>query len=77
MKGVKITPDLIIAVGMSTALILAICFGASPEVTIGIAGGLSGYLGQVISSDDTKPSRKEKEREIRRGEHDEGRAENY
>ena len=64
MKSIKITPDLIIATGMSIALILAVAFGTSAEVTGFIAGGLSGYLGQVVS-DDTKPSRKEKQEESR------------
>lgn len=61
MKGIKITPDLVIAFGMSFALILAVCFGASPEVTIGISSGLGGYLGQVIKIGDDE--RKQAKRE--------------
>lgn len=58
MRGIKITPDLIISFGMAIALILAILLGTSPEVTIGIAGGLSGYLGQVIQTSDDKAPKK-------------------
>lgn len=64
MRGVKITPDLIIAAGMSIALIIAVSFGRSPEITGVIAGGLAGYLGQVISGDDSgKKKEKDKEKE--------------
>ena len=62
MRGVKITPDLIIAAGMSIALIIAVSFGRSPEITGVIAGGLAGYLGQVISGDDSG-KKKEKDKE--------------
>ena len=61
MKNIKITPDLVISFGMAIALIIAIVKGASPEVTIGIAGGLSGYLGQVVSGDDSKPKKEKTE----------------
>ncbi len=60
MKSVKITPDLIIATGMSISLILAIFMGASAEIIGFIAGGLSGYLGQVVSNDEKKPKKGEK-----------------
>ena len=60
MKGVKITPDLIIAAGMSISLILAIFLGSSAEIIGFIAGGLSGYLGQVVSNDEKKPKKEEK-----------------
>ena len=76
MRGVKITPDLIIAAGMSIALIIAVSFGRSPEITGVIAGGLAGYLGQVISSDDTG-KKKEKDKERQEGGADERRTENY
>ena len=76
MRGVKITPDLIIAAGMSIALIIAVSFGRSPEITGVIAGGLAGYLGQVISGDDGSGKKKEKEKE-KEGGSDERRAENY
>ena len=54
MKKLEITPDLIIALGMSIALILAIFQGTSAEVIGFIAGGLSGYLGQVVSNEADK-----------------------
>ena len=54
MKKMEITPDLIIAVGMSIALILAVIFGSATEITIGISAGLGGYLGQVVSNDEAK-----------------------
>ncbi|MBR1760896.1 MAG: hypothetical protein IJ741_06930 [Schwartzia sp.] len=54
MKKMEITPDLIIALGMSIALILAVIFGSATEITIGISAGLGGYLGQVVSNDETK-----------------------
>ena len=76
MRGVKITPDLIIAAGMSIALIIAVSFGRSPEITGVIAGGLAGYLGQVISSDDGV-KKKEKDKERQEGGADERRTENY
>jgi hypothetical protein len=76
MRGVKITPDLIIATGMSIALIIAVSFGRSPEITGVIAGGLAGYLGQVISSDDGG-KKKEKDKERQEGGADERRTENY
>lgn len=76
MRGVKITPDLIIATGMSIALIIAVSFGRSPEITGVIAGGLAGYLGQVISSDDGG-KKKEKDKERQEAERHEGRTENY
>ena len=60
MKSVKITPDLIIATGMSISLILAIFMGASAEIIGFIAGGLSGYLGQVVSNDEKQPKKGEK-----------------
>ena len=60
MKSIKITPDLIIATGMSISLILAIFMGASAEIIGFIAGGLSGYLGQVVSNDEKKPKKREK-----------------
>ncbi len=60
MKSIKITPDLIIATGMSISLILAIFMGASAEIIGFIAGGLSGYLGQVVSNDEKKPKKGEK-----------------
>ena len=63
VKGIKITPDLISSCGMAIALILAILLGTSPEVTIGIAGGLSGYLGQVIQTGEDKAAKKGKENE--------------
>lgn len=76
MSKIKVTPDLIIATGMSIALIIAVSFGQSPEITGVIAGGLAGYLGQVISSDDgTK--KKEKDKERQEAERHEGRTENY
>lgn len=75
MSKIKVTPDLIIATGMSIALIIAVSFGRSPEITGVIAGGLAGYLGQVISSDDGK--KKEKDKERQEGGSDERRAENY
>ena len=67
MKKLEITPDLIIALGMSIALILAVIFGSATEVTIGISAGLGGYLGQVVS--DKGEKKKEDERH-------EGRTEN-
>ena len=70
MRGVKITPDLIIATGMSIALIIAVSFGRSPEITGVIAGGLAGYLGQVISGDDSG-KKKEKDKERQEGGSDE------
>jgi len=76
MRGVKITPDLIIATGMSIALIIAVSFGRSPEITGVIAGGLAGYLGQVISSDEGG-KKKEKDKERQEGGADERRTENY
>lgn len=76
MRGVKITPDLIIATGMSIALIIAVSFGRSPEITGVIAGGLAGYLGQVISGDDGG-KKKEKDKERQEAERHEGRTENY
>ncbi len=77
MRGVKITPDLIIAAGMSIALIIAVSFGRSPEITGVIAGGLAGYLGQVISGDDGGGKKKEKDKERQEAERHEGRTENY
>ena len=74
MSKIKVTPDLIIATGMSIALIIAVSFGRSPEITGVIAGGLAGYLGQVISSDDgTKKKDKERQEAERHG----GQTENY
>jgi len=75
MRGVKITPDLIIATGMSIALILAVLYGSATEVTIGISAGLGGYLGQVVSGDESK--KKEKEKERQEGDQHEGRTENH
>lgn len=60
MKKLEITPDLIIALGMSIALVSAIFMGTSAEVIGFIAGGLSGYLGQVVSNDEKKPKKGEK-----------------
>lgn len=74
MSKIKVTPDLIIATGMSIALIIAVSFGRSPEITGVIAGGLAGYLGQVISSDD---GTKKKDKERQEAERHEGRTENY
>lgn len=48
MKKIEITPDLIIALGMSVALILAVALGSEHSIATGIAGALGGYLGQVI-----------------------------
>ena len=66
MKKTEITPDLIIALGMSIALILAVIFGSATEITIGISAGLGGYLGQVVSNDEAK--KKEKTTETKEGE---------
>ena len=74
MSKIKVTPDLIIAAGMSIALIIAVSFGRTPEITGVIAGGLAGYLGQVISSDD---GTKKKDKERQEAERHEGRTENY
>ena len=52
MKKIEITPDLIIALGMSVALILAVALGAEHSIATGIAGALGGYLGQVIKVKD-------------------------
>ena len=68
MSKIKITPDLVIATGMSIALILAVLYGSSSEVTIGISAGMGGYLGQVVSSDESKKKEKEKEKERQEGE---------
>ena len=65
MKKMEITPDLIIAMGMSVALILAVIFGSATEITIGISAGLGGYLGQVVSNDEAK--KKEKATETKEG----------
>lgn len=65
MKKIEITPDLIIAIGMSVALVSAIFMGTSAEVIGFIAGGLSGYLGQVVSDESKK---KEKEKQEKGGE---------
>ena len=65
MKKIEITPDLIIALGMSVALILAVIFGSATEITIGISAGLGGYLGQVVSDEAKK---KEKATETKEGE---------
>ena len=54
MKQIEITPDLIIAIGMSVALICAIVMGADNAIATGIAGALSGYLGQVVLTTDDK-----------------------
>jgi hypothetical protein len=54
VKKLEITPDLIIALGMSIALVSAIFMGTSAEVIGFIAGGLSGYLGQVVSDEAKK-----------------------
>lgn len=62
MRGIKITPDLIIAAGMSIALIVAVSLGRSPEITGVIAGGLAGYLGQVVSNDDSRKRATEERR---------------
>lgn len=62
MRGIKITPDLIIAAGMSIALIVAVSLGRSPEITGVIAGGLAGYLGQVVSNDDSRKRAMEERR---------------
>ncbi len=70
MSKIKVTPDLIIATGMSIALIIAVSFGRSPEITGVIAGGLAGYLGQVISGDDSG-KKKEKDKERQEGGSDE------
>ncbi len=72
MSKIKITPDLVIATGMSIALILAVLYGSATEVTIGISAGLGGYLGQVVSSDESKKKEKEKEKERQEGEQHEG-----
>lgn len=77
MSKIKVTPDLIIATGMSIALIIAVSFGRSPEITGVIAGGLAGYLGQVISNDDGSGRKKEKDKERQEAERNEGRTENY
>ena len=74
MKGLKITPDLVIASGMSAALILAVIYGSAAEITIGIASGLGGYLGQVVSGDESKKKEKDKDGG---GTGNEGRAENH
>ena len=65
MKKIEITPDLIIAIGMSVALVSAIFMGTSAEVIGFIAGGLSVYLGQVVSDESKK---KEKEKQEKGGE---------
>lgn len=65
MKKIEITPDLIIAIGMSVALVSAIFMRTSAEVIGFIAGGLSGYLGQVVSDESKK---KDKEKQEKGGE---------
>ncbi len=60
MKKIEITPDLIIAIGMSVALVSAIFMGTSAEVIGFIAGGLSGYLGQVVSDESKKKDKADK-----------------
>lgn len=77
MSKIKVTPDLIIATGMSIALIIAVSFGRSPEITGVIAGGLAGYLGQVISNDDGSSGKKKEKDKDKEGGSDERRAENY
>lgn len=72
MKKIEITPDLIIALGMSVALILAVALGAEHSIATGIAGALGGYMGQVIKVGDE--SRKKERQEDERHE---GRAENH
>ncbi len=61
IKGVKITPDLIMSVGMSIALVVAIFCDTPAEITTGIVCGMSGYLGQVITGDDKEKGKKKEE----------------
>lgn len=48
MYGFKLTPDMIISIGLVLALIIGILFGSSSELLTGIVGGLTGYLGRTI-----------------------------
>lgn len=59
MKKIEITPDLIIALGMSVALILAVALGSEHSIATGIAGALGGYLGQVIKAGEDKEEGKQ------------------
>lgn len=52
MKWQTIGPDMIIAVGLSVALILAIVLNVGSEISTTIAAGLVGYIGKVATSTD-------------------------